>query len=232
LADLGFRWTVVSTAEYPDVERGEPPPEWLSPKEPQILNNLRFLQRRRTWLLGRVAAKTLIARERGVGPTAITIANDPSGAPYAEILGEGRLGRALSISHRAGWGLAGLGDQGVDALGVDIETVEPRTGSFIADYFTPDEIAVVDRAGDERDVVIARTWSAKEAALKALGVGLRMDTRTIHVGDAAGDGVAGWFPIEIAASGEARFAGPVHAYWKNGPGYVLTAVVVVMVDGR
>jgi 4'-phosphopantetheinyl transferase len=227
LADLGFRWTVVATAEHPDVERGDPPPEWLTDKESQILNNLRFVQRRRTWLIGRMAAKTLIARELGVGPAEITVANDPSGAPYAEMAGTGRIDRALSISHRADWGLAGLGDRGVAALGVDIETVEPRTDDFIGDFFTPDEVAAVHRAGDDRDIVIARTWSAKESALKALGVGLRMDTRAIHVGEAAQGDLLGWFPIEIATSGDVAFGGPVQAYWRKGPGYVLTAVVVL-----
>jgi 4'-phosphopantetheinyl transferase len=191
------------------------------------LDNLRFPLRRRKWLIGRVAAKTLIARELSVGLAEITIANEPSGAPYAEIAGTGRIDRALSISHRADWGVAGLGDRGVAALGVDIETVEPRTDDFIGDFFTPDEVAAVHRAGDERDIVIARTWSAKESALKALGVGLRMDTRAIHVGEAAQGDLLGWFPIEIATSGDVAFGGPVQAYWRKGPGYVLTAVVVL-----
>jgi hypothetical protein len=74
--------------------------------------------------------------------------------------------------------------------------------------------------------VIARTWSAKEAALKALGVGLRADTRTIHVREADGDAVDGWFPIEVTTSGDLHFGGPVRAYWRTGPGYVITAVCV------
>jgi hypothetical protein len=54
-----------------------------------------------------------------------------------------------------------------------------------------------------------------------------MDTRAIHVGEAAGGDVAGWSPIEIAASSDGGFGGPVRAYWQKGPGYVLTAVVVL-----
>jgi 4'-phosphopantetheinyl transferase len=228
---LGFRWAIASTAAYPGVAGGEPPPEVLSVKESEILGNLRFAQRRRKWLIGRLAAKTLIARELGVDPRAVTIANDPSGAPYAEIEGEGRLVRPLSISHRAGWGMAGLGDPGVAALGVDMETVEPRSDGFLADFFSPDEIAIVGRSGGERDLVIARTWSAKEAALKALGVGLRADTRAISVG-VAGEGRAEWLPIDVATAGDLAFGGPAKAYWQMGAGYVLTAVVVLAAIDR
>jgi 4'-phosphopantetheinyl transferase len=224
---LPLRWTVVSVAAQPEIERGEPPPQLLSDKEAQILSTLRFPLRRRKWLIGRLAAKELIAQELGVRPTAITIGNDPSGAPYAEVHGQGRLVRALSISHRADWGFAGLGEPGVAALGVDIETVEPRTDSFIADFFTADEVEAVRISGAARDLAIARTWSAKEAVLKALGVGLRMDTRAIHIGAAAGDGAAQWFPIEVAVSGDAGFGGAAQAYWRTGPGYVLTAVAVL-----
>jgi 4'-phosphopantetheinyl transferase len=225
-AALGFRWEIVRAAEYPPIEHGEPPSGVLSRKEAETLNGLRFLQRRRKWLLGRVAAKKLIEEAFGAAAQAITIANEPSGAPYAEIEGQGRIDRALSISHRADWGLAALGDPGVIALGVDVETIEPRDDSFIADFFTPEEVAAVSRAGGERDLAIARTWSAKEAALKALGVGLRVDTRAIHVSETGGDVADGWAPIAVAASGELTFPGPARAFWRQGPGYVVTAVVL------
>jgi phosphopantetheinyl transferase len=37
--------------------------------------------------------------------------------------------------------------------------------------------------GGDVDRTVARTWSAKEAVLKAMGIGLRHDTRDIVVGD-------------------------------------------------
>ena len=225
MASLGFRWTVVSAADYPEIARGDAPAGFLSPEEARALAKLLFPERRRKWLLGRLAAKTLIADETGASFMEITIGNDPSGAPYAEMAGEGRIGRVISISHRAQWGLAAIGDVGVTALGVDMEITEART-DFTGDFFTPREIAAVDRAGAERDLAIARTWSAKEAALKALGVGLRIDTRAIEVGDVGGESVQGWTPVRISTSGGVAFAGPARAYWQRGPGYVMTAVVV------
>jgi phosphopantetheinyl transferase len=226
-AHLGFRWVVVRAADYPPIESGEPPSGVLSHSEVAALEALRFVQRRRKWLLGRVAAKRVIGDAFGAAPQAITIANEAWGAPYAEIEGQGRVERALSISHRADWGLAAIGDPGVVRLGVDIETVEPRDDCFIADFFTAEEVAAVGRAGRDRDLAIARTWSAKEAALKALGVGLRVDTRAIRIGEAGGDEVDGWAPIAVEASGELNFGGTVRAYWRRGPGYVITAVALI-----
>lgn len=45
-----------------------------------------------------------------------------------------------------------------------------------------------------RDRLVARIWSAKEAVLEALGLGLRMDTRGIEIGD----------PIDPAPSSDLR----------------------------
>ncbi len=57
-------------------------------------------------------------------------------------------------------------------LGCDLELVEPRSDAFLADYFTADEQALVALApAVERDKVVNLLWSAKESALKALGVG-------------------------------------------------------------
>jgi phosphopantetheinyl transferase len=77
-------------------------------------------------------------------------------------------------------------------MGCDLEKVEPRTWSFVRDYFTPNEQDAVAAQGNPelRARMVTLIWSAKEAVLKALETGLRADTRTLSVsfeGDATLD---------------------------------------------
>ena len=80
-------------------------------------------------------------------------------------------------------------------LGCDLEIVEPRSDAFIADYFTAEEQALIERtSAADRSLLLALLWSAKESALKALRAGLRLDTRSVIVRPVAaplhGDGRA------------------------------------------
>jgi 4'-phosphopantetheinyl transferase len=60
--------------------------------------------------------------------------------------------------------------------------VEARSPAFVEDYFSADEQALIaDISLPERSLLLALLWSAKESALKALRVGLRLDTRCMSV---------------------------------------------------
>jgi len=72
------------------------------------------------------------------------------------------------------------------SLGVDLEIVEKRSAGFVADYsLRPNKPGCVlnwTAAGRTAGTFAANLmWSAKEAALKVLRVGLRADTRTVLV---------------------------------------------------
>ena len=122
-----FRHLLVHASEHPSLAQGQAPPGLLSPVEEQILAGLVFPQRRRKWLLGRMAAKRLLA-EMGWGAD-VTILNDQAGAPYAQKAGK-RLPVCVSISHRGDWGLAAVGEAPGVLLGADLETVEERDAAF------------------------------------------------------------------------------------------------------
>lgn len=67
------------------------------------------------------------------------------------------------------------------AIGADLEFIERRDHAFVQDFFTPAEMALVDGTGaGERERVVTAVWSAKEAVLKALRTGLRLDTRQVE----------------------------------------------------
>jgi phosphopantetheinyl transferase len=65
-------------------------------------------------------------------------------------------------------------------VGCDLEKLEPRSSAFVHDFFDDAEVAAWEKAPD-RDLFANAVWSAKEAVLKALGLGLSVDTRHVHV---------------------------------------------------
>jgi phosphopantetheinyl transferase (holo-ACP synthase) len=69
---------------------------------------------------------------------------------------------------------------GLVQVGVDIEGVEARSDSFVQAYFAADEMHWIGQALDDEQALMATiTWSAKEAVLKALQLGLTVDTRRV-----------------------------------------------------
>ena len=156
--------------------------DWLSPAEADHLKGMRFLKRHADWRLGRWTAKRALAfylNHPGVLAD-IEVRPTESGAPRAFIANQ-PAPAAISLSHSAGTALCALAPPDT-ALGCDVESIEPRSEIFLGDYFTPDEQSLV--AGvplEDRPLISTLLWSAKESALKVLGVGLRLDTRSIKV---------------------------------------------------
>lgn len=185
-------WLVCASA---DVPAGD---DWLSPAERDVLGGLRFPKRRGDFRLGRWAAKNAVLASLGEGAgvggeragqeaerpmtacARLSILAAADGAPEVWIAGE-RAPVAVSIAHSGGSGLAAAGPP-APPFGADIETIERRTPEMIEDFFTATEQAWVRSLGEARGPWGASlVWSAKEAALKALRVGLREDTRAVEV---------------------------------------------------
>jgi phosphopantetheinyl transferase len=164
--------------------------------------------------------------------SSVLIINEPSGVPYAAREPEGRLPFSISISHRDDWGAAGVSLDPTASLGLDLETIEAIGVDWCADYFVAHEMDAVRAAGEARDRVVATIWSAKESALKALGLGLRMDPRRIEVRVAPADcssvvlAVDGWVPLELRADPLTALGDTVRAYSLACSDYVLTAVLL------
>ncbi len=158
---------------------------WLSTRERDQLNTMHFAKRRADWLLGRWTAKHAVAACFGLPTdlralTAIELRPAPSGAPEV-FLGNRWTPIAISLSHRAGRAICAVSAAPGD-LGCDLEVVEPHSDAFVADYFAPEERALVARASAaDRLWLVTLLWSAKESALKALRAGLRLDTQSVIV---------------------------------------------------
>lgn len=168
-------WLEHKQADVPDEN------DWLSAREILRLDRLRFPKRRADWRLGRWTAKNAVAscmQMAGNSLAELEIRANPSGAPEV-FLRRSPLPVTISLSHRDGIAACGLVPDIVQ-LGCDLEMVEPHGEAFLADYFTAEEHEII-RRGQDRDCVTAILWSAKESALKALGEGLRLDTRDVVV---------------------------------------------------
>lgn len=188
--------------------------DWLSEDEVATLSKMRFPKRRADWLLGRWTAKRTVAACLNLAAhpkslAAIEICPAPSGAP--EVFVSKQPARVtISISHRAGRAACALA-HGKVALGCDLEKIESRSDIFVADYFTQEERGWVARVPkDVGSALVTLVWSAKESVLKALGVGLRLDTRSIEVG--VFDDIAPLLKPDSSAPGE-RVATTSHHRW-------------------
>ncbi len=160
--------------------------QWLSTEEMSCLARLLFAKRRADWRLGRWTAKRAVASCLNLpfdvhSLEDIEIRAAPSGSPEVFLFNQ-RAAISLSLSHRSGKALCVIGLSG-RSLGCDLELVESRDHSFIADFFTASEQKLVESApADKLPMLVTLLWSAKESALKALHMGLRLDTTSIEVG--------------------------------------------------
>ncbi len=157
----------------------------LSPSELTKFSAFRFPKRQKEWLQGRWAAKALahsLPAYRVTPLDQIEILNTPEGAPFLQVQGQAARADCLTISHSGHLALCALASGPGFRVGADLEKIEPRTETFILDYFTPAECQLVEAVSAEsRAVLVTLIWSAKEAMLKALGVGLHWDTRMVEV---------------------------------------------------
>ena len=256
-----IHWIVQAAADQPSIERGEAPSGLLSHGEAGRLAELSVDKRRRDWLLGRWTAKELVRSvlesrfALSATPAEIEIGNDADGAPFVRCLAprlglvdaDQRLPWSLSISHSHGVAVSALvigeehqdGDVGTSidspagaAVGADIEFCEPRAPSFARDFFTEPEVALVEqsRAG-ERDYAITAIWSAKEAVLKALRTGLRLDTRAVQclvrpphpVGDT-------WRQFAVEPPPAGRQGVRWFGWWRRPPAYPDAVLTLALME--
>ena len=128
--------------------------------------------------LGRVAAKQAVSELTGMDPHSFRIDNLSSGEPVVRRDDDGPVPH-ISIAHRDGQAIAVATPEG--RAGVDLEVVESRAPSFARTWFRETERHLCQ--GDPR--LESQVWAVKEAVLKVLGTGMRLDPREVEVLDVA-----------------------------------------------
>ena len=202
-ADGPLHWLILS----PYTVDGSPDDAavvWLTADELIHWRGLRTAKRRGDWLLGRRAAKRLIAgvmeQETGrqLSPTLITILPHADGWPIVT-LPDGYPLLTLSISHSQERSFCAVMIGSDQRLGADVEAIVPRSQAFIEDYYTPlERDFLVAAPPDQRDALVNAIWSGKEAALKAIRRGLAEDTRIVScMPHPSLDEADTWWPLRI-----------------------------------
>ncbi len=178
--------------------------DWLAPQEREQSVHLRE-SRLRDWLVGRWTAKRLICASIGsaYALSEITVLNTSDGASEVFVRGKQRF--SLSISHANGIAFCAVSESGL--LGIDVEKVAPRVAGFTDAYFSSAEQRLVT-ASSQNETLITAIWCGKEAALKALRIGLRVDPRAVNC-RLLSELSADWqrFSLETSASLESPVAG-------------------------
>ena len=171
--------------------------------------------RQHEWLLGRLALKDVVrawAAERGqlLEPSDVEIHLGAEGAPFARCVALSGVGGSpvISLSHNSGIVVAAAAEPG-SLIGIDIEYADRRT-QVVARALTPAETDfVAAEAASVLDLLVA-----KEAATKALGVGL-------------GGAVTRWPVASVTALAEGLL---VEVYSASDPGLVLPVLVLHPLD--
>ncbi len=224
-------WLLQSAIHNPDLAAGRPPAGLLSGTEARLFDTLKTDKRRRDWILGRWTAKQLLQRmmvaDRGCAWPfdAFTIYNRDNGAPAVFSPLAKTLDLTLSISHAGTMAFCATVPRANWPLGADLERVEARDDAFVADFFTAPEISLIASApAAQRDTLITAIWSAKEAALKALQLGLTVDTRAVSCDLGPSLPAPGqWLPLTYALDPERLGRRPPLAgWWALAPGFALT----------
>jgi 4'-phosphopantetheinyl transferase len=191
---------------------------WLSEAERAVLSALRVPYRSSHWRLGRFTAKAAVGAFRELPASSVEVLAAADGAPEARS-DAAPLGISLSLSHRAGRGLAVVWG-GAGAIGCDLELTEPRSAAFVRHWLAPAEQELLAAARGERRPLLANLlWSAKEAAAKARRQGLRLDVRGAVVDLAGCMHAQGWKPLTVNWGDE---GGSTGGWWHEEPGWVIT----------
>ena len=241
---MTIHWSLLASLPVPPAGT----PAWLGPTERQTLAALRIPKRRADWLLGRLRGEDASSRasfpkssriERPLD--AFDIVVELSGAPLVRLAEGGkRLPVGVSISHSEGMAFSAAWAETGDGLsaGADLERIAPREAGLVRDFFRPHEIDAWGALspGGDRDIFATAVWSAKEAVLKALRVGLAVDTLSVGIilseSEATGlpglprpDG-GGWKGFEALVSpGVPGGDRPLAGFWREDAGFVLTLAI-------
>lgn len=145
---------------------------WLNAAERERAAAFRFAKDREAFSSARVALRRLLGANLGCAPSAVELAESPLGKP---VLSGGAGGLHFNVSHSGEVALVAIARCEV---GVDVERCRAEVdGLGLARRFfaQAEQAAILEAEGDARREVFYRCWVRKEACVKAVGHGLRLE---------------------------------------------------------
>ena len=150
----------------------------LSPTERERADRFRFAEHRQRYLRGRWAMRQILASLCGQSASQLRLAEGRHGKPglpeHPHL--------HFNLSHSDRWAL--MATSSSCALGVDIEHLRwlNDADGVAQSTMSPAEwSAYQTEAPGARQAMLLRTWTRKEACLKAVGTGLSLDARAIDL---------------------------------------------------
>ena len=174
---------------------------WLSEDERGRADRFIRQQDQLRFVLAHGGLRAVLGRYLGLGPDAVELYRSEAGKPRLRKERGGQSAITFNMSHAHGRALIAV-SKGRE-VGVDLERIRSdiEVAKLSERYFAPSEHAtIMQLAQEQRAARFFRYWVAKEAVLKAQGIGLRaLSQCEILIG---ADGVG----AEVLVSG--RFSAP------------------------
>lgn len=148
--------------------------QWLDKEEQHRAGRLVREEDRRRYVLAHGGLRAVLSRYLGVGPGVVELCRDEIGKPFVTRKSRGQSLITFNMSHAQGRALIAV-SMGQD-VGVDLERIRPgvEVEKLSERYFAPSEHAsIMQLTEEQRAPRFFRYWVAKEAVLKAQGIGLQ-----------------------------------------------------------
>lgn len=158
-SDLSIRWLTYDP-EFRDAYRAV-----LSPQELQRLSAITHPRQRKSFVLGRAVARSLLGERLGLAPHQVQLRRAEDGAPILE-----RTRWQVSIAHS---GAHAVGVVGQRTLGIDLERIQPRREGLEKRILHEEEWADFEALPLDHAARVMLIWTLKEATLKAIRMGFR-----------------------------------------------------------
>ncbi|MEJ8813621.1 4'-phosphopantetheinyl transferase superfamily protein [Variovorax ureilyticus] len=139
-----------------------------------------FARDRERFVAAHVALRQVLAAYSGVTASLLQFLPGKAGKPALAR----PAGLQFNLSHSQSVALIAIADGNAE-VGVDVEVLRPMPDAeaMAAAYFTDAEQRALAAVGPElRDRAFFTCWTRKEACLKAVGLGLGVDTRSFEAG--------------------------------------------------
>ena len=148
--------------------------QWLDKEEQHRAARLIREEDRHRYVLAHGGLRAVLSRYLGIGPDALEMCRSEAGKPSLTRELRGQPAITFNMSHAHGRALIAV-SKGQE-IGVDLERIrsDVEVVKLSERYFAPSEHATIMRlAQEQRAARFFRYWVAKEAVLKAQGIGLR-----------------------------------------------------------